>query len=263
MTIQTRRTWVSDETVTADMMNQQIKDNLNELLQYNQKGDLTVAEANDNLGIVSVGSDGQVLTADSSELTGIKWSTPIPSGMVLIAEHEVTADTEFLIEFNNIPATYRHLKIIGQFRTVSGSQTTGAFASYIRFNDDTANNYDLLQMMIYQGTNTISQPNPTTSSYGYIGLAPSEKASSPYSSNYAFNVDANINNYRGSFYKNLTSIYHSYYGSSNDLGYFTSKSTIWKSVNPITKISISSYLGFITGYAYFKTGSYYSLYGYR
>ena len=46
------------------------------------KGDLIAASGTTDLGLVSVGSDGQVLTADSTEDTGLTWTTP-SSGTVL------------------------------------------------------------------------------------------------------------------------------------------------------------------------------------
>jgi hypothetical protein len=46
-----------------------------QLASINAKGDLLVGSANDTIGTLSVGTNGQVLTADSAQATGVKWST--------------------------------------------------------------------------------------------------------------------------------------------------------------------------------------------
>ena len=43
---------------------------------FNAKGDLLSASANDTLSILSVGTNGQVLTANSATASGLEWSTP-------------------------------------------------------------------------------------------------------------------------------------------------------------------------------------------
>lgn len=54
-------TWVRKDTFTA-------------------KGDIPAATAAANIGRQPVGSNGQVLTADSSTTTGLKWATPVATG---------------------------------------------------------------------------------------------------------------------------------------------------------------------------------------
>jgi len=41
------------------------------------KGDLIVGTADDTVGRLAVGANGQVLTADSAQTTGLKWATPL------------------------------------------------------------------------------------------------------------------------------------------------------------------------------------------
>ncbi|MCQ7029742.1 hypothetical protein MRO55_24885, partial [Escherichia coli] len=40
------------------------------------KGDVLAATGSSSFNRVAVGTDGQVLTADSSQATGVKWATP-------------------------------------------------------------------------------------------------------------------------------------------------------------------------------------------
>ena len=42
----------------------------------NAKGDILSASANDTLSVLSVGTNGQVLTANSANSNGLEWSTP-------------------------------------------------------------------------------------------------------------------------------------------------------------------------------------------
>lgn len=44
---------------------------------FNAKGDLLSASANDTLSVLAVGSNGRVLTANSSTATGLEWATPV------------------------------------------------------------------------------------------------------------------------------------------------------------------------------------------
>lgn len=50
------------------------------------KGDLLVGTADDTVGRLPVGSNGQVLTADSAQTSGIKWATPTGGGGVTLGQ---------------------------------------------------------------------------------------------------------------------------------------------------------------------------------
>jgi hypothetical protein len=59
----------------------------------NAKGDIISASANDTLAILSVGTDGQVLTASSAAGSGLTWSTPevTPTNTVTLTNKTLTA----------------------------------------------------------------------------------------------------------------------------------------------------------------------------
>lgn len=58
---------------------------------WNAKGDLAAATGADAAARVAVGSNGQVLTADSGESAGVKWSAPVSGPGELLMQDGVTA----------------------------------------------------------------------------------------------------------------------------------------------------------------------------
>lgn len=70
------RNWVVGETLTAALLNAQIRDNgnLTPAALATTKGDTFVATAANAVTRLGVGSDGRVLVADSAAATGVRWS---------------------------------------------------------------------------------------------------------------------------------------------------------------------------------------------
>lgn len=101
------------------------------------KGDIIAATAADTVARLAVGSNDQVLTADSSTATGLKWATPA-GGMTLIQEI-VPNNTASSYSFSSIPGTYKQLLLIWN-GTTTGNATTGFV---MRINNDSGANYIL------------------------------------------------------------------------------------------------------------------------
>lgn len=100
------------------------------------KGDLIAATAADTVSRLAVGTNGQVLTADSTAATGIKWATAASGGMTLIASGSA-AGSATTVSITSIPATYKDLYlIVRNFRT-----SVDGRAVAIRFNGDSATRY--------------------------------------------------------------------------------------------------------------------------
>ena len=99
------------------------------------KGDLIAATAADTVARLAVGTNGQVLTADSAEATGVKWSTLTSGGMTLISTTTLSGTS---VTLNSIPQTYKNLMIIIsgwacsstqiQIRIAPNGVTTSAYA---------------------------------------------------------------------------------------------------------------------------------------
>ena len=96
------------------------------------KGDIIAATAADTVAKLAVGSNNQVLTADSSTATGLKWATPSAGGLTLIS---TTALTGSSVTLSSIPTTYKNLKLI--IKSYYGS---GVSFLSLRLNGDSGGN---------------------------------------------------------------------------------------------------------------------------
>jgi len=84
------------------------------------KGDLVVGNATNDSGVLGVGANNTVLTADSAEATGLKWATASSGGMTLLST--TTLSTGQVI-ISSIDQTYNNLQIIIQGITINSSAT--------------------------------------------------------------------------------------------------------------------------------------------
>jgi hypothetical protein len=83
-----------------------------------------------------VGSNDQVLVADSAEATGLKWATSSSGGMTLINPGGTTL-TGASITISSIPGTYTDLQLVVRNYLPATNNTT----LQMRFNGDTASRY--------------------------------------------------------------------------------------------------------------------------
>jgi hypothetical protein len=86
------------------------------------KGDLIAATAADTVSRLAVGTNGQVLTADSAEATGMKWGTVAAGGMTLLSTTTPSGSSttvssinqsykKLVIFIQNITGTTSHIRI--------------------------------------------------------------------------------------------------------------------------------------------------------
>ena len=111
------------------------------------KGDLSAATAADTVSRLAVGTNGQVLVADSAETTGLKWSTPSSGAMVKITGNTFSNVASVTVD-NCFSSTYRRYMLvldIGaatttddvqiQFRYSGTTETSSTYyGSYFQYN---------------------------------------------------------------------------------------------------------------------------------
>lgn len=182
------------------------------------KGDLyTYSTTDTRLG---VGTNGQVLTADSTASTGIKWATPVSGSMTLLASGSITTT----LNLTSISGSYKSL----QLRIIDYGNTSTSTIR-VRFNNDSGSNY---------GNVTIGSGGSYSA---FVGGATSLQTSVDMSiADYSGSTNDNhlildIPNYTAAAYKVAT--WHQFQTIAS--GYFTGMGSLgWKSTSAINEINI-------------------------
>jgi hypothetical protein len=134
------------------------------------KGDLIGATAADTPARLAVGTNGQILTADSTAATGLAWVTPSSGAYTQIASQSLSGASQ--VNFSSISGTYNRLVLVVQ----DYYPNTSLESLCIRFNGDTTSgnygvagtskgalNYtasgDTLINMNYWGCNNVDNNN--------------------------------------------------------------------------------------------------------
>lgn len=99
------------------------------------KGDLISATAADTPARLAVGTNGQVLTADSTEATGLKWATPTAGGMTLLTSGTMSGASTTSATF---ATTSKNLQIVVR----NPKPATDGAELRIRLNGDSATRYN-------------------------------------------------------------------------------------------------------------------------
>ena len=109
------------------------------------KGDLVVGSADNTPAKLSVGTNGQILQADSTATNGVKWADAASGGgMTLLSTTSITATNSITV--SGISGSYKELIVFVEnfaLNTVGNVQ--------IRFNSDSGSNYCASQVQGQQG----------------------------------------------------------------------------------------------------------------
>jgi len=126
--------------------------------QFTAKGSLLSASAASTPAVLAVGTNDQVLTADSSTATGLKWTTPTSGSMTLLSTTSLAGVSTVTI--SSISQDYTMLRILIEDYDFNANDKNLA----MRFNSDTGSNYK-------EGTG--SQNVNTYQTYIYLGSSSS------------------------------------------------------------------------------------------
>ena len=131
------------------------------------KGDLLAGTADNTIGRLAVGTNNQVLTADSSTATGLKWATPAtPSaGMTLVTSSPFTTVSSHSVN-NCFTSTYQNYYLILNISGAS-ADTVDVSIKLRASGTDTSTNY--AQQRVYAINTTVgADANPAGTSAFYI-----------------------------------------------------------------------------------------------
>jgi len=116
------------------------------------KGDLVVGSATNDAAILGVGTNNQVLTADSSTATGLKWATAASSNIDVDTITTGNLNTLNAIDLTGLTQNYFQLRISGAITAGSG---TANFT--VTVNNDTSGIYVINAWENYTYTIDINQ----------------------------------------------------------------------------------------------------------
>jgi len=193
--------------------------------QFNAKGALLSATAASTPGVLAVGANDTVLTADSTASTGLKWATPAAGGMTLLSTTSLSGTSTTV---SGISSAYNDLMIIVQ-GAVWG---TGSSQIGIKPNSSAT--------MLY-GFKTFNEngsviTSATSDSYFTTG-------SSLLLSGGSNVIYFRISNYSNtSYYKNFSSEYGGLRVASGNVGGFASG--ILKTTSAISSVAITNESGY-------------------
>jgi hypothetical protein len=196
------------------------------------KGDLIAAVAADTPARLPVGTNGQVLTADSTASTGLAWATASSGGMTLIATGTGTGSSA-TITFSSIPATYKHLMVVFEETRTS----TGNTSIKLNYNGSTAD-YDFR----FGGTDTTADVS-ASQIYTFKSVANADPSNS-YSNGVYW-----IFNYAGSQAKTATGLWAYEDNISGLPQAFRTGTARWRNSAAISSIAVGNSGGFNFGTA--------------
>jgi len=205
------------------------------------KGDLIVATGADTPGILSVGSNDQVLTADSSTGTGLKWAAPSAGSWTSIASGNLSGTT---LTISSIPGTYKNLRLL-----LLNPSRSSRNPILIRYNGDSSGIYA-------SGGSRMSEAGTYTNAGSGAGASGIYAGPNNYTTSTTFNgyYQHDIAEYSKTTNKKVgTACYLVQDTASPSLWFLGENYHLWESTSAITSIDIFC---FGSGSPTFSSGTY-------
>ena len=192
------------------------------LVILDAKGDLISATAADTPARLAVGTNNQVLTADSSTSTGLKWATPAAGGMTLLSTTTLSGSS---VTISSIDQTYKNLYI----EIANTTNTVGSY--YPSFNPNGSTNIGDYINIINQNASFITY-TPLANQYNMCYNQRNQTSSDNY-------WNFMIYDYASTTKKKLftSSGFQIYSTSSKELTY---SSGLWNTTSAITSVNIAT-----------------------